>query len=252
MQVSKLGAVSAITISSPDLEKSLSFYQKLGFYKTASDNFPFPWIQISDGSLLIMLRHDTKSFISLTYYCKTLDTLVRELEASGIVFFIKPDPADMIRRFVFKSPDGLSIALVSFVDAFKQPTGYSAMNFPPNDFFEPSKYPNDACGIFGEFAHPVKDLDSSISFWQQLGFTGKEKYSNPYPWIIMTDGLAIVGLHQTETFDYPVITYFAADQAAKIKNLKAAGISDFVSKGGGSITLTTPESQHINLFNIGM
>lgn len=221
--ISKLGDVSTITMTSPDLATSLAFYEKLGFAEVARNEMPFPWIQVSDGSLLIMLRRHDKPFCSLTYYCKHLDQVVEALEAAGIVFSGNPAPNDMIRRFMFLTPDGFNIGLVTYVDVFKQPTAYTAVTFPPNDFFEPAKYPNPACGIFGEYAHPVKDLDKSIAYWQQFGFSYKQKYTHPYPWTIMTDGLTVIGLHQTDTFDYPVITYFAADQAAKIDQLKAAG-----------------------------
>ncbi len=35
-----------------------------------------------------------------------------------------------------------------------------------------------------------------------------------------TDGLAVIGPHQTDTLNYPVITNFAADQPAKIEKPK--------------------------------
>ena len=57
--VPKIDGISAITITSPDLEKSLSFYQKLGFKELYRADVPFPWIQITDGALLIMLRKDS-------------------------------------------------------------------------------------------------------------------------------------------------------------------------------------------------
>jgi catechol 2,3-dioxygenase-like lactoylglutathione lyase family enzyme len=38
----KLGEVTAITISSPDLDQSYQFYQKLGFAKVLESDFPFP------------------------------------------------------------------------------------------------------------------------------------------------------------------------------------------------------------------
>jgi predicted lactoylglutathione lyase len=248
----KLGGVAAITITSGDLETSLRFYELLGFSQVAAGTFPFPWIQISDGSLLVMLRKETRQFCSLTYYCKQLDELVAQLQSDGFTFTLVPGPQEMIRRFVFQSPGGFNIALVTFVDGFVRPTGFTALTLPPNDFFEPSRYPNKSCGIFGEFAHPVKDLDLSVRFWERLGFACGEIFSDPYPWTIMTDGLSVIGLHQTDSFDYPVITYFASDQPSKIEKLKAAGLTGFTDKGHGSVTLTTPEGQHINLFKIGM
>ena len=249
---SKLGDVSAITITSPDLDISLKYYQKLGFVEIARNSFPFPWLQISDGAVLIMLRLDKQPYCSLTYYVKNLDTVVGELESLGIIFIQKPADHDMIRRFVFQSPDSLNISLVTFVDGFKQPQGPTALTFSQNDFLDPAKYPNKVSGIFGEFAHPVIDLDRSIEFWSSLGFTSVSKYETPYPWAIVHDGVSIIGLHQTTSFDYPVITYFALDQKEKIEKLKLNGVTNYEDRGQGSIVLTTPEQQHINLFKIGM
>ena len=249
---SKLGEVSAITMTTPNLQYSAAFYKHLSFLQVAANTFPFPWIQISDGTLLIMLRQGNEPFSSLTYYTRNLDVIVHELEKAGIVFIQRPSPTDMIRRFVFQSPDGFNISLVTFVEGFKQPVGPTALTLPPNDFFVPEKYPNPSCGVFGEYAHPVKDLDTSIAYWKKLGFNYREKYTAPYPWTIMSDGLAIIGLHQTDTFNYPVITYFAADQARKIENLKTNGLTAYTEKGNGSVTFFTPEQQYFNLFKIGL
>jgi hypothetical protein len=76
--------------------------------------------------------------------------------------------------------------------------------------------------------------------------------STPYNWAIISDGLNIVGLHQTKDFTTPTITFFAADMKDKIEKLKTEGLKDFVDKGAASITIHTPENQHINLFKLGM
>ena len=248
----KLGEITAITITSPDLETSLKYYQKLGFTEVMRFDFPFPWIQVTDGALLIMLRQDTNPYCALTYYVKDIDNVVTEVEQQGIDFTQKAKPTDMVKRYLLQSPDGLTISLVSIVDGFKQPAGPTMLNMPQQDYFNPDKYVNKTCGMFGEFAHPVKDLDQSIAFWEKLGFTAISKFTAPYPWAIISDGLAIVGLHQTTNFSYPVITYFAADMKEKIEKLKNAGLENYTESGLSNIVLTTPEQQHINLFKLGM
>jgi catechol 2,3-dioxygenase-like lactoylglutathione lyase family enzyme len=248
----KLGKVYAITIGTADLEKSLAFYQQLGFKELLRADIPFSWIQVTDGALLIMLRKEDKPYIALTYYVQEIDQLVADLEAQGITFATKPNPGDMIKRCLMKSSDGLNISLVGYVESFKQPEGATMLTMPQSDLFNAEKYVNKVCGMFGEFAHPVKDLDQSIAFWQQLGFVSLSKMDAPYKWAILSDGLSIVGLHQTDSFDYPAITFFAADMKDKIEKLKQEGLTDFVEKGAASIVVTTPEGQHINLFKLGM
>src|SRR5476651_1297878 len=161
----RLGDISAITIATADLEASFAFYTMLGFTETMRNDQPFPWIQMTDGALLIMLRYDTNPVISLTYYVRDMDTVVDGLLADGIIFHITPKETDFIKRYVFTSPDGLKIALVTEVGFFKQPPGPTMLTMQPQDYMDPAIYVNQICGMFGEFAHPVKDLDASIAFW---------------------------------------------------------------------------------------
>jgi hypothetical protein len=97
-----LGDITAITITTPSLDDSLAYYQKLGFAEVLRHDFPFPWIQITDGALLIMLRQYEKPYCGLTYYVKALDQVVEKLEQAGIVFIDKPAATDMIKRYMFQ------------------------------------------------------------------------------------------------------------------------------------------------------
>jgi catechol 2,3-dioxygenase-like lactoylglutathione lyase family enzyme len=248
----KLGDITALTITTTDLEVSLGFYQKLGFSEVMRDTFPFPWIQITDGALLIMLRKDKEPYIALTYYPKAAAPIVAELEEQGIPLVFRPKPTDMIKRFVMESPDGMKVSLVEIPDGFKQPTGPTMLTTAPQDYFNPEKYVNKVCGMFGELAHPVKDLEASIAFWEKLGFAALSRFTSPYPWAILSDGLAIVGVHQTNHFSHPAITFFAADMKEKIAKLKEHGIATEATDGQANITISTPEQQRINLFKMGM
>jgi len=247
----KLGDVTAITITTADLEKSLKYYQQLGFSELVRDSFPFPWIQISDGALMMMLRQDKNPYIALTYYTKEMDKTVTDLEQAGISPKSMPTPDKMIQRYLISTAQGHNITLVTDV-GFTQPTGATLLTTQPQDYSNPEKYVNKTCGMFGELAFPVKDLDSSVSFWEKLGYKSLSKKSAPYPWAIMSDGLGIVGLHQANNFDSPTITFFASDMKSKIERLKNNGLTDFSEMGEANIVLTTPEQQKINLFKLGM
>ncbi|MEP6645944.1 MAG: VOC family protein [Saprospiraceae bacterium] len=248
----KLGDVTAITITTPDLDGSLKYYQQLGFKELFRADFPFPWLQMTDGALILMLRKDMNPYIALTYYSKEIDKVVAELKQTEISFKEIPTPSPEIKRYLIQSPDGLNISLVTYVDGFSQPAGPTMLSMPQQDYFQPDKYVNKTCGLYGEFAHPVTDLDKSISWWEKLGYISVSKFSSPYPWAIISDGLGVVGLHQTKSFSYPVITFFASDMKDKIDKLKTEGLKNYTESGGGNIVLTTPEGQHINLFKLGM
>ncbi len=247
-----LGEITALTIATPDIDASFACYKKLGFTEVFRADWPFPWMQVSDGVLLIMLRKDPQPYLALTYYVKDLDKVVSLLGKKGIEFVQKPKKTDQVRRYLFLSPDGLNISLVGIVDGFAQPPGPGMLAMLPEDYFKPEKYVNKTIGLFGELAHRVKDLKASLAYWALLGFKAVSKFEHPYPWAIVSDGLSIVGLHQSAHFSYPAITYFAADMKLKIDRLKKAGLTNFTQKNDVDVVLTMPEQQHIFLFNMGM
>ncbi|MCW3126322.1 MAG: hypothetical protein JWO03_1980 [Bacteroidetes bacterium] len=253
LPIRKLGNVTAIAITSPDLGQSLSFYQQLGFREFLRSPFPVSWIQVTDGALLIMLRHDSNPYIALTYYSTEIDRVVSGLKDAGVALKEMPGPDKMIKRYQMQSPDGHIVTLLTHVDGFTQPAGATLLQMPKQDYMNPDKYENKICGVFGEFAHPVVDLDASISFWEKLGLVVISRFTSPYPLAILSDGLAIVGLHQTTHFTQPAITYFARDMKEKIEKLQATGIKEIEAANGKSnVTLSTPEHQRINLFKMGM
>ena len=249
---SKLGEVACIYNTSSNLDSTASYYQRLGFRKVNENSFPSPWAQFSDGSLLMMVRKDNVKYSGLTYYTANLAAIVNQLEKDSIQFSKKPVEGDLIKRYYFNSPDGLPIMLSENLGGFSQPKGISLLTMSPADFKSVEKYPNKQCGVFGEYCHPVKDLEKSIVFWKKLGFTVKSKMDQPYPHAILSDELMIIGLHQTSHFDYPAITYFGIQTTERVNELKKAGLIFTNMKGAGNVMTSGWEGQHFFLFSLGM
>ena len=250
---SKLGEVACVYVTTTNLDSSVALYEKLGFLKTNSNTFPVPWAQVSDGSLLIMMRQDATPYIGLTYYAAEVEKLAGQLEKEGIVFVQKPKEGDPIKRYYIKSPDGFNIVLSSNLGGFQQPTGATLLTMKQSDFTLPEKYPNKQCGAFGEFAQPVADLKTSIAFWEKLGFKASAEMKEPYPHVILTDGLMIIGLHQTTHFNYPAVTYFGMNTEQRIRQLKEKGLTNFSEVAGkNNVVLKTWEGQHFFIFSLGM
>ena len=250
---SKLGDVACVYVTTNDLDSSVAVYEKLGFPKINSNTYPVPWAQVSDGSLLIMMRKDATPYIGLTYYVSDVDKVAADLEKAGITFVQKPKDSDPIKRYYIKTPDGFNIMLVNNLGGFSQPNGPTMLTMKPADFNVVDKYPNKQCGAFGEFCHPVADLDKSIEYWKMLGFTVKSKMASPYPWAIVTDGLMLIGLHQTKDFNYPAVTYFGLNTEKRVQLLKSQGLNSFTEMTGkNNVVLKTWEGQHFFLFSMGM
>ncbi|MEO7309308.1 MAG: hypothetical protein ABIX01_02845 [Chitinophagaceae bacterium] len=249
----KIGGAASVYITTANLDSSVAVYEKLGFKKIGSNEFPAPWAQVSDGSLLITMRKDNKPFIGLTYYVANLDQLVAQLEKDSISFEQKPKPGDLIQRYYIKSPDGFNIVLSGNPGGFQQPIGTTLLTMKQQDFGRPDKYPNKQCGVFGEFAQPVADIGKSVTFWKKLGFTASAEMKEPYPHVILSDGLMIIGLHQTQRFTEPAITYFGLNTEKRIAELKARGLINFTEVAGkNNVALKTWEGQHFFIFSLGM
>jgi len=245
-----LGEASAITITSPQLKHSLEFYSTLGFAEVL--NLPSGEVQVSDGSLLINLSPGKNSSLSLSYYSNNPADIFRKL---GENIGNEGSPSDDISKnqpYTIRSPDGLEINLLQLFPGIRHPAGPGMLSMSQDDYFNPDKYTNPVCGMFGELAQPVSDLEKSADFWQKLGFSILSKFESPYPWAILSDGLQVIGLHQTRNFTQPAITYFASDMKDKIENIRKKGVTEYTSKGSGNIVVMTPEKQHINLFRLGM
>ena len=136
----------------------------LGFTKVASYDYPFPWIQVSDGALLIMSKYDNHSYSALTYNAKELDRVVEDLEREGLVFTEKPGPNDWIKRYLLKSSDGYKVSLITYVEEFKQPEWPAMLTTHEKDFFNPEKYINKISGMFGKYAQSVANMEISIAW----------------------------------------------------------------------------------------
>jgi hypothetical protein len=136
---------------------------------------------------------------------------------------------------------------------FTQPTGQTMITMKPADFADATKYPNQLCGAFGEFAQPVKDVNASLVFWKKLGYQSTAVMKEPYPYVIISDGLMLVGLHQADHFNYPAVTYFGINTQKRIQQLKEKGLQHFSEmQGKNNVVLKTWEGQHFFIFSMGM
>jgi catechol 2,3-dioxygenase-like lactoylglutathione lyase family enzyme len=246
-----IGEVFAITMATKDIDTSIHFYKKLGFEVLVHTDFPAKLALISDGAIQIVLRDAKEPYLALTYFVPDSMAVANLLSEKGLTPSTKPSPTDMLKRFTYQSPDGLTLAIVNNIGGFTAPNGPSMLKMQQSDYFNPNAYTNKTIGMFGELACPVSNLEASIAWWKPFGFEPISTFSTPYSWAIISDGLSVIGLHQSTHFSQPTMTFFASDMKSKIENLHNAGIDGF-SENGGKKALDTPEAQQLFLFNLGM
>ncbi len=206
----KLGQVVQIAVGVPDLAEAVAFYEALGFVRLAENDVPWPWTQLTDGQNLLLLNQDGNQYIGLNYFSPHVADLVTQMEAMGVEFLQKREEDGRLQTAVFADSDGLMVGLIN-----RDPSG---MQMPDGE-------PITHCGKFGEFALGVADFQRASHFWQQFGFEQMYASSDPYPWGIFSDGMMVLGLHQTDQFGGPCMTYFAPDMPERIARLEAKGLS---------------------------
>ena len=80
-----------------------------------------------------------------------------------------------------------------------------------------------------EVALAVKDLPVSLAFYKTLGFSQfGEPYSEPHPWIVLSDGDVHLGLHQYDR-PSPILMYFSNRFSETLEQVQSLGI-DFAER----------------------
>jgi predicted lactoylglutathione lyase len=245
----RLGEATQITIGTGNVDASSAFYERMGFRIIARDDTPNKWLQMTDEALLLLLNEDKMEYVGLTYFSSQMEYRVNTLENAGISLVHKSEREGKFFQGIFLSPDGFGISLVNFDPSGSyQPRRQNLLNFPKENYKDPEKFPNKSLGIFGEFSQPVKNLEVSLNFWRLLGFTVLSLNQQPYPWAIISDDLNLMGLHQTQDFKYPAITYFAPDMNLRVLNLKKAGVHSIEELGNSNTSFLVIGPDNIRFF----
>lgn len=241
-----LGKSSQLTIGTSNLHDSLEFYLKLGFRRVTNGTKPYDWCKITDDSLLIFLNENGSHYLGFSYFTNDWGNLLKDIENFGIELV-----QDLPNEKVFFTPQDLLITIVktNSIPPNGQRHTYTTLGEAP--FQDKSLLPNPILGAFGELACPTQNLEADIAFYTKLGFEIAHKAEKPYPWCILSDGLNIIGLHQTSDFRENSITYFAPDVAEQVRAMEIVGInniSEFTGTGGNENNVCIPTSEDQTIF----
>lgn len=241
LKSTKPGTFAGITYTIPDIDAGVDYWKHLNYKILKSTDGD---VYMSDGTVLLNLKKAEQKKYILTYYSDNPEALSRQLQENGLIVQNNSIQAAKCDILITNKTEGIT-----------EPGGATLITMGPSDYMDESKYPNEKCGVFGEWAIPVKNIDESIEWWEKLGYTTSMKMNEPYPHAIMTDGYMIVGLHQTSDFNEPTLTYFAPHMGKKVSKLRDEGLSGINTTMGdtdNNVVLDTPGGQKVFLFSIGM
>jgi len=225
----KLGTYVEIKLKTKNIDQSMSFYEYLGFRKIGDD-------VMTDGSINIRLSDENFTNPTLSYM-GTKDDMVQA------IFKNQKQSANKVQNAEFKSLNGLTVSINRDKSKVKMPAGTPV-----------TRTPISRLGKFGEFSIPVKNVAQGIMFWAKLGFEPLHIAKIPYPYSIMSDGLIVIGLHQSGDFNDFTFTYFATDMQQRVADLADEGLEMKPMKSDIDATIyenawfLTPEDQQFFLF----
>ncbi|MER3523630.1 MAG: hypothetical protein C4326_06050 [Ignavibacteria bacterium] len=233
----KLGNYAHISVSVQRLDVSAPFYAKIGFRKLIESEDPAPWMLVTDGKVNLHLYESHFASPALHYFSAHMRDKVLELMRLGIKPEQQRSKDGKRLQHAFFDPNEVIIMLMHYDDSIMP---------KPNGFSE------SKIGAFGELSVDTAELDASIAFWQKLDFAVSLRGEKPYPWAILTDGVMILGFHQTDAFTMPALTYYSNDVHSCLHALEAAGIHsvrrlhDHDGRVRGAV-ITAPDGQTIFL-----
>jgi len=229
----RLGDYVQISLSTKDLDQSLSFYKKLGFKEIDERrNGTVPWALLSDGMFMFMIsQHDFPS-PTLIYYGENSDKRIQILQSRGVSF-----------DTIFYDPKGNTTAITTDPNLLN----ITIINFNTNKLPAPSGNSYCILGQFKEVIIPTDNLENSINFWQKAGFSKKDMGGTSYLNVTLTDGLIKIGLHQNKKYINFAFSYFTENIDEVINRLQEIDITKKVeSTDDGRITgvfLKSPDNQ---------
>ena len=251
LQGYKLGQYVEISLSVVDLGRSVAFYEKLGLRQVDGETQPYPWAVVSDGTLHLGLHQTPFSSPKLTYFASYTPDQLAALKTLGIPL---NDVQSMSQTtgMIDGEVVGHDFMVAADFTAYEgQPVSLVSKNIVADPDLDRHFFAADL--DFGELSFRTADVEAAVDYWLKLGFECLDRKDKPYPSAIVSDGLIRLGLHQTNTFHKPTISYFAADMLHRLQRLRAANISFIVehkdNKGQRvGAALKSPDGQPFFLF----
>jgi len=206
-----LGRFLEISVTTPAILESLTFYESLGFQQIAvGEVWTHPYAVVTDGRLVLGLHERRAPPIGLTYVQPDLLHHLSGLRELGLMFSEEHIAADTFHHAAFSDPHGLHV------------------NILEARTFSPSTVRSDAismCGYFSELAIPARAFDPAREFWEPLGFVAMDVSEDPLSRMTLTSDHLNLGFLKTRTLRKPVLVFEDAGMAARLATLRERGFA---------------------------
>jgi predicted lactoylglutathione lyase len=243
----KLGTFAEFSLSVKEIKAAQKFYESLGFKSTKAALAEYPSAAMTDGSVVLALHQVEFKSPTITYFGSNVAECQRVLQENGIDAKVLKRESGKAAEVEFADINGQRVVLKTQAPEQRQGVSFEMMT-PAGPKGKEKHY--SKCGIFGEFSIPGKDRAASAAFWQKLGFQKMFESDAPYPWGIYSDGVTVLGIHQTTEFKETALSFFSKDSKDRIGALKKEGFQFLVDLDPTNSVLKSPDGQMIFVFNL--
>jgi len=230
-----LGRWLELSVHTPDILDSLSFYKGLGFTELESgDVWSHRYAVVSDGDICIGLHERVFDAPALTFVQQDLARHARSMSDHGYHFsFLKLDE-DVFNELGFTDRDGHMISMIE------------ARTFSP----PPDDIDDSACGRWVELSLPVRDVMQAGFFWAPLAPAILELREEPTMHMRFDAGGMAVGLSESIALKTPGLCFKGFDQDVLDSTLERHGIRSekFPGYEGAARVIEAPEGTRLYVF----
>lgn len=203
------GRFLEISVHTPAIQESLTFYESLGFEQAkVGETWPYPYAVVTDGRLFIGLHGAVVRSPSLTFVLPELATGIERLRQRGVHFDQERLGNEVFNQATFTDPSGLAVNILE-ARTFSPPNVDAAIA--------------TTCGYFAEFGIPVRAPAASRAFWEPLGFVALEEDPLPFSRTSLTSDLLNLSLYRTRALRQPVLTFEDPDMRERLTRLRERG-----------------------------
>ena len=231
-----LGNFLELSVSTPDVLESLSFYKALGFTELeCGDVWSHRYAVVSDGDIAIGLHDRTFDSPTLTFVQPDIARHARSMADHGYNFsFLKIDE-DVFNELGFADRDG---HVISMIEA-------RTFSVPPEDISD------SACGRWVELTLPVRDVMQAGFFWAPLAPAVIDLREEPTMHMRFDAGGMAIGLSESIALETPSLCFKCMDRQAFEATLERHGIDQrkFPGYEGAFCCLRAPEGTALYVFD---
>lgn len=203
-----LGRFQEVSVSTPDIQASLEFYESLGFVQSAvGDARDHPYAVVTDGRLHLGLHQQPFAAPRLTWLHPGLAEHRAELESAGLRIEFAALDEESFHEIGLLDPTGLPISLIE------------ARTYSPADVTASFI---SQLGYFEEIGLPTMDLEHCARFWETLGLVAFEPERAPFLKVSIGARDINLGLYKL-SLKQPVFTFSVDDVGALEEKLHDAG-----------------------------